>query len=881
MADLPNGALTFLFTDVEGSTRLWETEPVAMSAALARHDSLIREAIQRHAGHVFMTAGDAFCAAFPNAGKALEAACDAQRALAAEPWSEPVRIKARMAVHTGVVEIRDSGYFGQPLNRAARLLAAGHGGQILVSATAERGLREHLPAVAALRDMGERRLKDLIRAERVYQLVTPGLPADFPPLKTLDGRSQNLPIQGTSFVGREREMEEIKTLLQSSRLVTLTGPGGAGKTRLSLQVGADVLDGFADGVWFAELASLSDPRLVAQAAATVLGVKEEPAARLLDTLVESCRGKELLLILDNCEHVVLASAELCEALLAACPHVRILVSSREPLRIAGEVAFRVPSLSLPDAKAVPRAEGLTRYAAVRLFVDRASAVNSHFNLDDANAAAIVSICRQLDGIPLALELAAARIRSMSVEELERRIDKRFNILTGGSRTALPRQQTLLALIDWSYDLLAPAERTVLARLAIFVGGWTLQAAEHVCAFEDVSEEDVLDLLASLVDKSLVVAEERSRATRYRMLGTMREYARERLRATRDEDAVTLRHVAHYLTLVEEAEPHLVGPRQGEWFEQLDFERENILAAHAACDRQEDGAMMGLRLVHATKRYWVSRGQLGLGRRVTIEALGRRGADAGSLARCRALFAAGQFECFMADYAEARAHLEESLLIAADVGAESLIASITSTLALAALGQDDQRAARGYFEQAILLSRKSGNRRELAVSLNGLAQLDRMEGGLEQAAATYEQALAIMRELGDRESEAIVLLNLALVAIGRRDGTRARPIVEEVLAISCETQSRSTGQCALDVCAALAAVRGEWARAARFFGVVEMQTVEGGYHRDPADKAFIAPLIAQARDRLSTPAFEHAEADGRALSYDDAIEEVRAWLACVA
>jgi predicted ATPase/class 3 adenylate cyclase len=878
MSDRPTEALTFLFTDVEGSTRLWEKEPAAMSTALARHDALVRDAIERHEGYVFMTAGDAFCAAFEDAGRALAAACDAQRSLTTESWTGRVQIKARMALHTGAVEIRDKGYFGQPLNRVARLLAAGHGGQILLSAAAGQLLREVLPAGAALRDMGERRLKDLIRPERVYQLVAPGLPADFPPLKTLDERAQNLPIQATTFVGRESEMEEIKGLLQSSRLVTLTGPGGAGKTRLSLQVGADLVDRFADGVWFVELAALGDARLVAQATATILGIKEEPGESLLDTLIQNIRGREMLLILDNCEHLVLASAELCDALLASCPGVRIIASSRELLRIAGEAAYRVPSLPLPDPRAVPRAEALTRYAAVRLFIDRALAVKPSFQISDTNAPAIAAICRHLDGIPLALELAAARMRTMSVDELNQRLDKRFHVLTGGSRTALPRQQTLRALIDWSYDLLNAGERTILGRLAVFAGGWTLQAAEHVCAGEDVAEGDVLDLLASLVDKSLVVAEERSGTTRYRMLETMREYARERLHATHEGDAVGRRHLAFYLALAEEADPGLVGPRQGEWLEQLDFERENILAVHAACGRQADGAMMGLRLVHAIKRYWVSRGLLGLGKRVTVEALDRSGADVRNLARCRALFAAGQFECFMGQYGEARAHLEESLLIAREVGAESLIASITSTLALAALGQDDNAAARGYFEQAILLSRKSGNRRELAASLNGLAQLDRMEGALEAAAALYEQALAITRELGDRESAAIVLLNLAIVAIGRRDGMRARPILEDVLAISSEMQSRPTGQCALDVCAALAALRGEWTRAARFFGAVELQTEEGGYHRDPADKAFLAPLIARARDTLGAQSFEGVEAQGRTLSYDDAIDEARAWLA---
>jgi predicted ATPase/class 3 adenylate cyclase len=881
MPDLPTGTVTFLFTDIEGSTRLWEHEPQAMAAALARHDALVREAIVRHAGHVFMTAGDAFCAAFQTAPSALAAACDAQLALANEPWTGSARLKARMALHTGVAEIRDNGYFGQPLNRVARLLAAGHGGQILLSLSTEKLVRDSLPSGMGLRDMGERRLKDLIRPERVYALTIPGLPADFPALKTLDARAQNLPMQLTSFVGREQEMDDVKRLLRSTRLVTLAAMGGTGKTRLSLQVGADLIDEYADGVWFIELAPLSDARLVPQGLATILGIKEQPDEAIIDTVVKKIGDREMLLILDNCEHLVMACAELCEALLSSCPGVRILASSRELLRIAGETAYRVPSLQLPNPKAIPRAASLSRFAAVRLFVDRALAVKASFQITDANAPVVASICQRLDGIPLAIELAAARLRSMSVEELNQRLDKRFHVLTGGSRTALPRQQTLRALIDWSYDLLNANERAMFGRLAVFVGGWALQAAEQVCAGEDVREDQVLDLLDSFVEKSLVIPEERTTVTRYRMLETVREYAQERLNDARDGDAVRVRHLDFYLALAEDAGSALTGPKQGAWLEVLDLERENLLAAHATCDRAENGGALGLRLVHALKRYWVSRGLMMLGQRVTVEALARTGARARDRARCRALFAAGQFGSFMGRYAEARPCLEESMAIAREIGDDGLSASITTTLALATLGQDDHSAARGYFDQGIALSRRSGNKRELAVALNGLAQLDRMEGALDAADALYRQSLALIRELGDRETAAVMLLNLAIVAIGRRSGARAREMLQEAFAISVEMQSKPTGQCALDVCAALAALGGDWARAARFFGIVEAQTEQTGYHRDPSDEAFLAPFITQTRTVLSADTFDQAASEGRALSYDEAIDEARVWLTSLA
>ncbi len=496
MSTLPEGTATFLFTDIEGSTRLWERAPEAMREALARHDALLREAVEAHRGHVFKTIGDAFCAVFAAAPDALVAALAAQRELAgmvvraasevSGTAAEEMGLRVRMAVHAGTAQARDGDYFGPTLNRIARLLAVGHGGQVLLSQAACDLLGDALPSQAGLRDLGSHRLKDLQQPEHIYQLLHPDLPADFPPLRSLSPETTNLPVQLTSFIGREKEMEEIKRLLSRTRLLTLTGSGGCGKTRLAAQVGADLLADFADGVWLVELAAIADPALVPQTVASTLGIREEPGQRLLETLQQHLKPKSLLLLLDNCEHLSAACAQLAETLLQACPNLRILASSREALGIAGELAYRVPSLSLPELPRLPSAEAalvpaLARCEATRLFVERAALSYPGFALTEQNAPAVAQVCVRLDGIPLAIELAAARIKVLSADQIAARLDDRFRLLTGGSRTALPRQQTLRALIDWSYDLLSEAERTLLRRLSVFVGGWTLEAAEAICA----------------------------------------------------------------------------------------------------------------------------------------------------------------------------------------------------------------------------------------------------------------------------------------------------------------------------------------------------------------------------------------------------------------
>ncbi|HEY6325084.1 MAG TPA: adenylate/guanylate cyclase domain-containing protein, partial [Candidatus Cybelea sp.] len=537
-APLPSGTVTLLFTDVEGSTQHWEEQPDEMGPALRRHDGLLRTAIEAHGGHVFKTMGDQFCAAFARPSDAVAAAADAQRALAAEDWNTVGGLQVRMALHSGATDERDGDYFGSPVNRVARLLAIAHGGQTIVSGVTALHLRGLLSDHTELRDLGEHRLKDLTEAEHVWQLVAPGLPDTFPPLLSLGSLPNNLPRQVTALVGREEVLAEIESLVQGHPLVTLVGTGGVGKTRLALQAGADLLDGAADGVWFIELAQLNDAALIVNTIAATFGLREQANSSLLEVLLQYLRPRRLLLILDNCEHLIEEVAKIADAMLRAAPQVRLLATSREPLRIGGEHVYRVPSLAVPSSDVLTSEEALN-YGAVALFVQRARGSDAKFILSDDNVPTVAEICRRLDGIALAIELAAARVKILSPRQLAQKLDERFRVLSGGSRTALPRQQTMHALIDWSHDLLSEPEQRLFRRLAIFVGGWTLDAAEAVCTDDTLDALDVIDLLSSLVDKSLVVAE--AEGARHGLLESTRAFALEKLEQRGEHEALARRH----------------------------------------------------------------------------------------------------------------------------------------------------------------------------------------------------------------------------------------------------------------------------------------------------------------------------------------------------
>ncbi len=545
------------------------------------------------------------------------------------------------------------------------------------------------------------------------------------------------------------------------------------------------------------------------------------------------------------------------------------------MHINAETTYAVPVLTLPNPRDDITPDALTQYEGIRLFLDRATAARSTFKLTQQNAATVVQICQRLDGIPLAIELAAARVRALSVEEIAARLDDRFHLLTKGDRTALPRQQTLRALIDWSYDLLTMHERALFQRLAVFAGGWTLESMETVCAGGDVDQGEAIDLLTALVEKSLVASD--AQGARYRLLETVRQYAKERLHESGEANAVRARHLAWHLAIAEAARPGLAGPEQAAWLKRLDLEQENLLAAHAWCDHAEDGGELGLRFVYGLQTYFSIRGVLELGRRVAADALNRPGAQSRGLSRCKALFAAGWLSCYVRRYDDAKEYLEESQTIARELGDKRRIASALQPLALAYSGRGDLAMARKHSEEALAFEREVGSKHQVAAALTSLAQVHRLEGDLDRAEPLYEQAIVLAREDQRHHGIAIGLLNVAMVSIGRGKVDRARGTLLDVVAIADEIGPNLVGHSVLEVSAGLAVLLEDWERATRFFGAVEAHTDQTGLHRDPADEAFLAPLIARARQVLGDARFAALEQAGRSMSYDQAFAEARAWL----
>src|SRR5215208_5323612 len=544
MSSPPTGTVTFLFTDIEGSTRLWESNTQAMQEPLARHDELLRTTIEARDGYVFKTVGDAFCAAFGTATDAAEAALACQRMLLEEGWAEEVgAIRVRMALHTGTAEERDEDYFGPPVNRVARLMSAAHGGEVLLSLPAQELVRDQLPPGTTLRDLGEYRLKDLFRPERVFQLSAPGLPVEFPPLRTLDTYRNNLPLQPTPLVGREKEVSEVRDLLRGieTRLLTLTGPGGTGKTRLALQAAADLLDDFPDGTFFVPLATLSEAELFLFTVAETLGVRETGEQPLDESLNDYLSERRLLLVLDNFEQVLGAAPTVTE-MLAGAPELKVLATSRAPLGLYGEKEYAVPPLSVPDVRHLPDFKTLSQYEAVRLFIERAKSAKADFEVTDESAPAVAEICVRLDGLPLAIELAAARIKMLPPKAMLQRLSSRLKLLTGGARDLPERQRTLRGTIEWSFALLDEGEQLLFGRLAVFSGGRTLEAIEAICDAEGDLPVDAFEGVSSLVDKSLIRQEEEPGGEpRFVMLETVHEYAREKLGESSEAEEIKRVH----------------------------------------------------------------------------------------------------------------------------------------------------------------------------------------------------------------------------------------------------------------------------------------------------------------------------------------------------
>lgn len=883
MHDAPT-SVTYLFSDIEGSTRLWEQQPELMRPALARHDTLARDVVVRHRGDVVKMTGDGVHAAFADALDAVAAVLELQQAMVAPPLLSPdiapdtapaLPLHVRFGLHAGSDERRDNDYFGPAVNRAARIMSVAHGGQVLVSQAVADLVRDRLPAEIALRDLGNVRLRDLASAERIYQVVHPSLRADFPALRSLEATPNNLAQQLNSFIGRERETAEVRELLGANRLVTLLGMGGIGKSRLSVQLGADALDDYPDGVWLVELAPLSDPLLVPQAVASVLGVKEEAGRPVLEALVRFVRDRQLLIILDNCEHIVHACADLAKQLLQAGARLKVLASSRDYLQVAGERTYHVPTLSSPQPAHHGSVATLAEHESVRLFVDRVAAARPGFVLSERNAAAVADICHRLDGIPLALELAAARARSVSVENIAARLGDRFRLLVTNDRTVLPRQRTLRALIDWSYDLLDTRERLLFQRLSVFAGGWTLEAAESVCAGGELDAADVLDLQTQLVEKSLVAMD--LDGARYRMLDTVRHYAREKLEEAGDAAATQARHLDYFVAAVEQARPHLVGPEQGPWLDRLDRERENVLVAHEWVEAIADKRALKSRLIRALRMYFFSRGLLSLGLRLYLNLLADDELQTPSGERCRVLFGAGQIYFFIGQYADARRCLDESLAIAQSLGDESALSAVLIPLGMACLGERDFNAARAHLEHALARCRESDDKRELFGTLTAMSMLHRATARLDLAEPACDEALALARESGDYEGIGRCLLNLAMISIGLGRVARAPALLLEAMEIAARIGSRTFAQYVLDTCAGLCSASQQPARAVTLFAIAEAQRAALGLRRDPADESFVLPLIDAARAALTEDERAVAEQAARAAQGGDPLALAASWI----
>jgi predicted ATPase/class 3 adenylate cyclase len=821
---LPTGTVTFLFTDIEGSTRLWQQHPGPMKDALLRHHALLQQTIESSNGYVFQIVGDAFCAAFHTASEGVAAAIAVQRTLAGEPWGGTGPIRVRMALHTGTADLHAGEYksgeymSGLTLSHTARLLSVAYGGQILVSNATKELVRNDLPSLMELRDLGLHRLRDLARAEHIYQVVARDLLDVFPALKSLEVVPNNLPRQLTTFIGRERLIAEAKCLLAETHLLTITGPGGSGKTRLSLEIAASLLTEYPDGVWLVEFAPLADPARVPQLLATTLGVREEAGRPLVTTLTDHLRSKRVLLLLDNCEHLVDACARLADALLRDCPGITILPSSREALGLPGEVAFHVPPLSLPDSRHVVPPERFAEYEAIRLFIDRAVAVRPDFTLTDETASAVVQICRRLDGIPLAVELAAARARTLSVQQITAHLDERFRLLTSGSRTALPRHQTLRGLIDWSYGLLSEAERGLFRRVSVFAGGWTLGASVMVCAGDGVDRYDVVELLGRLVAKSLCLTDGQGSDPRYRLLETVREYGLEKLAEIPECQLVLARHRDFYLGFAEDAESRLQGPEQVAWLQRLEADHDNLRAAlRWSLDHEETEP--ALRLGSALSLFWDTHGYVREGREWLDELLAcaRERATSvvtpeGRRALAKVLDAASRTRARWSEFPQATEFLTQGLAVWRELGDKHGIAGALNNLAVGATQSGDRARARVLVAESLALFRELSDKRGTAHALNNLADILNGDGDLAGARTLFEESVPLFESVEDKRGLSHALDNLGGILTAQGDYSPAEALYSKSLRLAEELGDNHAIATALRSLGGVAHHRGDHAQA---------------------------------------------------------------------
>ena len=901
MDKLPSGTVTFLFTDIEDSTRLWQEQPEAMLHAHALHDKILYEAIEANHGYVFGIVGDSFNVAFHNAQNALIAMLTAQRDLQTRQKDSALKIKARMGLHTGAAEIQTHGkYEGYvTVASAQRVMSVAHGGQVLLSHTTADLLND-LPEGVSLRDMGEHQLKSLRAPLRLYQLVAPDLPQDFPPIQSLNQFPNNLPVQLTSFVGREKEVDEIKSALDLARLVTLTGSGGTGKTRLSQEVGAQLLTNFQHGAWLVELAPLSDEAQIIPALAQVFGLQELPFRPLAKLVEDYLHDKKLLLILDNCEHLIAACARLADHLLHQCAGLKILASSREALGIAGEIAYHTPSLGDSES--------------TQLFVERALAVNSKFSLTDSNASAIAKICHRLDGIPLAIELAAARTKLLSTEQIASRLDDLFRLLVGGSRTALPRQQTLRALIDWSYDLLSDEEKRLLQFASVFVGGWTLEALEFVA-----NDPNTLELLEQLVNKSLVVTEEREGEMRYFMLETIRQYGREKLFEAKQSAAARDRHFIHYKNSssglwdvsysANEAETQRLKSLQVElenlraafeWGLQNHVQDALDLAASMALSMSMLGGQIeGITILKTAmekfralppvegdgdraRKEIYAHGCFGLGTLLqgTNEIVSSRGLLQEAIAIARELGDKHLLGLCLEMYASASAMIKADDTVAAAKEGLEIFREINDRggMAMAYGNLARWESVHGNFQEtekyvALMTSlMKNGAVSYQSGFLNmGMGIGARAQGRFDLAKHYFDEGLRVFKQVGHKGLTAVLTSEIAHTQRAQGDYVKAKKTYQETIKVFQDYGNLPAVAHQLECFAMIAVVEEEPQRAAKLFSAAEGLRQVTGHKRTDEEEVEHEQFMIQLHSMLSGEEFSVLWAEGHAMMMGQAIE----------
>ncbi|MFL5731782.1 MAG: ATP-binding protein [Chloroflexia bacterium] len=914
MSSSPTGTVTFLFTDIEGSTVLWEQFPDQARTAMSRHDEIVEEVVASHGGSLVRPRGegDSRFAVFPRATDALAGAAALQEALYSEPWPVHAPIRVRAALHTGEADLRDGDYYGTAVNRCARLRSAGHGGQTLLSRITFDLVCEALPPGVELRDLGEHSLKDLQRPEHVFELTVDGLPSDFPPLKTLDLLPNNLPAQRSPIVGRDKELASLRSLLQRSDvgLLTLTGPGGIGKTRLALQVAADLLERFADGVYFVPLDTVHDSHLVESIIAQTFGVREGGGRPLFDSLKDFFSNKQMLLVLDNFEQT-LPAASMAAQLLSASPGLKVLITSRSRLHVRGEHEFTVPPLSLPEPGHPPDLAGLAQYESVRLFIDRAVAIKPDFEVNNDNAPAIAEICTRLDGLPLAIELAAARIKILPPKAMLARLHSRLNLLTSGEKDLPSRQQTLRGAIDWSYNLLSPDEQMLFRRLSIFAGGCSLNALEGLCPRG--LKIDVLDGLESLVDKSLLQQDEQANGEpRFRMLETIREYATERLAESGEEDDVAREHAEIYTGLAEESEPLLHRPEQLDRFNLLETEHDNLRGA-LQWSLKSGEADIALRLCASLWYFWWVRSHLTEGRK-WLEAALQLAASVGNKTpeHARALYGQAILCRTFGEVDSVLKYTEESAALAREINDQASLGSALSVrgvgflmgkkadaarssaeegvavlrragytgwdLAIALLrytmvlaGQGDVAPARVSIEESLAIFRQLGDRWGTSQDLNVMGDLARAQGDYDRATTLYTESLGLYRQLGVKRDIPASLHNLGHVALARGDNLKAEEFFKESLKLQQELGNRQGMAEALIGLAGVAAAMQQPARAARLLGSSTSVRDALGLSMWPGEQTTYEQILSATRSQLDEPAWQSACDEGHSMSMEQVID----------